>query len=68
MDSTLDITKTNQVSIVIRYVILDYETRNLTIEESFLDFFSNQKHGAKNYEQFITNVIHIRVRVRHQYV
>ncbi|MCC5257489.1 DUF4371 domain-containing protein, partial [Staphylococcus aureus] len=28
MDSTLDITKTDQVSIVIRYVKLDYGTRN----------------------------------------
>jgi len=57
MDSTLDITKTDQVSIVIRYVILDYETRNLTIEESFLSFFCIQDHGAKNDEQLITNVI-----------
>ncbi|KAL4131520.1 hypothetical protein QTP88_008815 [Uroleucon formosanum] len=42
---------------VIWYVILDYETRNLTIEESFLGFFCIQEHGAKNYEQLITNVI-----------
>lgn len=57
MDSTLDITKIDQVSIVIRYIKLDYETRNLTIEESFLGFFCIQLHGAIDYEQLITNVL-----------
>jgi len=57
MDPTLDITKIDQVSIVIHYVKLDYETRNLTIEESFLGFFCIQQHGAIDYEQLITNVL-----------
>lgn len=57
MDSTLDITKIDQVSIVIRYVVLNYETRNLTIEESFLGFFCIEQHGAHNYEQLITDIL-----------
>lgn len=38
MDSTQDINKIDQVSVVIRYVVLNYELRTLKIEESFLGF------------------------------
>jgi len=57
MDSTQDINKIDQVSVVIRYVVLDYELRTLKIEESFMGFFAIDQHGAKNYEKLLTDVL-----------
>jgi hypothetical protein len=57
IDPILDITKTDQVSIVIRYEVLDNKTRNLSIEESFLGFFCVQQHRVKDYDQLITNIL-----------
>lgn len=57
MDSTQDINKIDQVSVVIRYVVLDYELRTLKIEESFMGFFAIDQHGAKNYEKLLTYVL-----------
>lgn len=39
MDSTLDITKKDQLSVVLRYVVIDYHKKSIEIKESFLGFF-----------------------------
>lgn len=36
MNSTHDITKVDQVSIIIRYVVIDYEKHVLNVKESFI--------------------------------
>lgn len=49
MDSNQDIAKANQFSVIIRYVVLDYELRSLTVE-SLMSFFAIDQHGVKNYK------------------
>jgi len=58
LDSTQDITKIDQVSVIIRYVIVDYETHTINIKESFLGFYALEQHGAMNYAQLIQDVLH----------
>lgn len=57
MDSTQDITKLNQVSIVIRYVVISHNELNISVKESFLGFFVIEKHGAQDYEELITDIL-----------
>lgn len=57
MDSTQDIVKLDQVSVVIRYVVLNYEDLDISIKESFLGFFKIDKHGAQDYEELITEIL-----------
>lgn len=57
MDSTQDITKLDQVSIVIRYVVINHNELSISIKESFLGFFVIEKHGAQDYEELITNIL-----------
>lgn len=57
MDSTQDIVKLDQVSIVIRYVVVDYNDLDINIKESFLGFFKIDKHGAQDYEDLITEIL-----------
>jgi len=57
IDSTQDITKIEQVSIIIRYVLIDYENYNVNINESFLGFFEIHHHGAKDYKNLILNLL-----------
>lgn len=57
MDSTQDITKLDQVSIVIRYVIINHNESSISVKESFLGFFVIEKHGAQDYEELITNIL-----------
>lgn len=57
VDSTQDITKIDQVSIILRYTFLNFEECSLTIEESFLGFYAIDKHGAEDYEQLIITIL-----------
>lgn len=57
MDSTQDITKLDQVSIVIRYVVINHNESSISVKESFLGFFVIEKHGAQDYEELITNIL-----------
>ncbi|KAL4082839.1 hypothetical protein QTP88_029495 [Uroleucon formosanum] len=57
VDSTQDITKIDQVSIILRYTILNFDERSLSIEESFLGFYAIDKHGAKDYEDLIISIL-----------
>ncbi|VVC42839.1 Ribonuclease H-like domain,Domain of unknown function DUF4371, partial [Cinara cedri] len=58
LDSTQDITKIDQVSVIIRYVIVDYETHTINIKESFLGFYALEQHGSMDYAHLIQNVLH----------
>ncbi|XP_025196204.1 zinc finger MYM-type protein 1-like [Melanaphis sacchari] len=57
MDSTQDITKVDQVSIIIRYVIIDHEKHVLQVKESFIGFYKIDQHGAQEYENLIYKVL-----------
>ncbi|KAL4153502.1 hypothetical protein QTP88_001335 [Uroleucon formosanum] len=50
------ITKLDQVSIIIRYVTIDYTKHTVCIKESFLRFYTIDHHGAKDYTNLIKNV------------
>jgi len=58
LDSTQDITKIDQVSVIILYVIVDHETHTINIKESFLGFYDLEQHGAMNYAQLIQDFLH----------
>ncbi|KAL4084148.1 hypothetical protein QTP88_027981 [Uroleucon formosanum] len=57
VDSTQDITKIDQVSIILRYTILNFDEQSLSIKESFLGFYAIDKHGAKDYEDLIISIL-----------
>lgn len=57
MDSTQDIVKLDQVSVVIRYVVINYDDLDISIKESFLGFFKIDKHGAQDYEELISEIL-----------
>jgi len=57
MDSTQDIVKIDQVSVVIRYVVTNYDDLDINIKESFLGFFKIDKHGVQDYEDLITEIL-----------
>ncbi|KAL4150110.1 hypothetical protein QTP88_003947 [Uroleucon formosanum] len=57
MDSTRDIVKLDQVSVVIRYVVINYDDLDISIKESFLGFFKIDKHGAQDYEELISEIL-----------
>jgi hypothetical protein len=46
MDTTQDITKVDQVSIIIRYDKIDYEKHVLHIKESFIKFYKIDQHES----------------------
>ncbi|XP_025197435.1 uncharacterized protein LOC112596156 [Melanaphis sacchari] len=52
-----DITKVDQVSIIIRYVIIDHEKHVLQVKESFIGFYKIDQHGAQEYENLIYKVL-----------
>ena len=52
-DSTPDISHTEQLSEVIRYVRLDYEAGQMEVREAFIDFLELEKKGAAGYEEII---------------
>jgi len=43
LDSTQYITKEDQVSLIIRYTVVNYEEKKIKIKESFLGFFFIRK-------------------------
>lgn len=57
MDSTQDLTKVDQLSIIIRYVKVNYEEHKFEIKESFIGFYELKHHTAKDYEQLIRKII-----------
>ncbi|XP_025409911.1 zinc finger MYM-type protein 1-like [Sipha flava] len=57
LDSTQDITKQDQVSLVIRYTTLDFEKKQIQIKKSFLGFYLLSHHGAANYVELLKNTL-----------
>lgn len=57
LDSTQDITKIDQVSVIIRYVIIEHEAHKVIVKESFLGFFALDKHEAIDYADLIQEVL-----------
>lgn len=57
LDSTQDITKKDQVSIVIRYAKIHFEQKIVEIKESFLGFFVLKKHGAADYSNLLLELL-----------
>jgi len=57
MDSIQDIVKIDQVSVVIWYVVINYDDLDINNKESFLGFFKIDKHGAQDYEDLITEIL-----------
>lgn len=56
-DSTQDITKLDQLSIIIRYVLINYESKTLEVKESFVGFYNLKSHGAVDYVDLTQNVL-----------
>jgi len=56
MDSTQVVTKVNQVSFILRYVVVDHIDCKFQIKESFLGFFTLDNHGAESYVNLIKYV------------
>ena len=52
-DSTLDVSHTEQLSQVIRYVQSDFETGNVRVKETFIKFVELDKKDAAGYEAII---------------
>jgi len=46
LDSTQDITKEDQVSLIICYTVVNYEEKKIKIKDSFLGLFLLKIHGA----------------------
>ncbi|KAL4152705.1 hypothetical protein QTP88_000538 [Uroleucon formosanum] len=44
-------------NIILRYTILNFDERSLSIEESFLGLYAIDKHGAKDYEDLIISIL-----------
>lgn len=57
MDSTQDITKLDQVSFILRYVVVNYDEHTLDITESFLGFYRLTKHGAEDHVNLIYDIL-----------
>ncbi|KAF0704663.1 zinc finger MYM-type protein 1-like [Aphis craccivora] len=57
IDSTQDKTKEDQVSLIIRYTVVDYEKKHIEIRESFLGFFLLKKHGAFDYAELLQHTL-----------
>ena len=56
-DSTPDVSHTEQLSEVIRYVHLDYETGDVAVREAFINFIELSKKGAAGYEETIIEAL-----------
>jgi len=57
VDSTQDITKIDQLSIILRYVVVNYDQKSIEVKESFFSFFELKKHGAADHENLIYKVL-----------
>ncbi|KAL4121745.1 hypothetical protein QTP88_014196 [Uroleucon formosanum] len=57
LDSTQDITKEDQVSLVIRYTKVNHEQKQIVIKESFLGFFLLKHHNSISYADLLKNTL-----------
>lgn len=57
MDSILDITKLDQLSVIIRYTVINFEEKKLEVKESFVGFFELKHHGAIDYTQMVCEIL-----------
>lgn len=57
IDSTQDICKVDQVSVIIRYTSLNYTLQTIDIKESFLGFFTLHEHAAKDHVNLILETL-----------
>lgn len=57
VDSTQYITKQDQVSLVIRYTVVNYESKEIEIKESFLGFFLLKNHSAADYAELLKHTL-----------
>jgi len=57
IDSTQDICKVDQVSVIIRYTSLNYTLQKIDIKESFLGFFALHEHAAKDHVNLILETL-----------
>jgi len=48
MDSTRDLTKIDQLSIIIRYIKNNYKKNKFEIKEFFIDFYEFKHHISKD--------------------
>jgi len=56
-DATPDVTRTDQVSILLRYCSIDKQTKTLDIKQSFIGFFKLDSHRAEGYESIIQGTL-----------
>lgn len=56
-DSTQDITKLDQLNIIIRYVVVNYESKTLEVKESFVGFYNLKSHRAVYYINLTQDVL-----------
>ena len=56
-DSTPDVSHTEQMSEVIRYVHLDFETGDVDVREAFIQFVELEKKDAAGYEEIILRTL-----------
>lgn len=57
VDSTQDITKIDQLSVILRYVVIDYNKKSIEVKESFFGFIELKKHGAADHTVLICEVL-----------
>lgn len=57
IDSTQDICKVDQVSVIIRYTSINYLLQKIDIKESFLGFFPLHEHAAKDHVNLIIETL-----------
>jgi len=57
VDSTQDITKIDQVSVILRYIVVNYNEHNVQIKESFLGFYALMNHSARSHFNLILNIL-----------
>jgi hypothetical protein len=57
MDSTQDISKTDQVSFILCYAVVNYANCTFEIKESFLGFFTLNHHGAEDHVNLIKYIL-----------
>lgn len=58
VDSTQDINKVDQVSLIISYVMVNHEKKEIEIKESFLGFFLLKNHGAADYAKLLKHTLY----------
>jgi hypothetical protein len=57
VDSTQDITKIDQVSVILRYIVVNYNEHSVQIKESSLGFYALINHSAEGHFNLILNIL-----------